>query len=229
MLEFAKLWFWKIVKRPKIYLPIAALAVAGELAKDYIVGKINEFIEIHKGIVVGIFQFLVERQEWYLWYLIPLVVLLFILITGLEASREINLGKLHIRFCDKRGRFVKNAPVARYFQVGTGQISYLVGGCFKLSNRGKLARTIEESYVLVSAKGKELGRKDLENVPNRIEGKDTLRDTIEFHTQFLIEQMELNDLVGVDYKKAKVELVIQAVDATGKFAFRNDRGYPGTI
>ena len=181
------------------------------------------------GLMVGGFiSWLVSlRFDW------PLVVLAFILGSSIVII-AIDLilqwrgkSKLKVVFCDERAQKTAK-PKGMFWVVGTNSISYLVRGYFSLENLSSKDTTLKSAFVEVRVKREQLGKGLLINFPTNtlLKARKYTPNPIKLHSQLMIDEYSLRQLVGTDYGDADLMLAIEAVGLKpAKVKFGKSYGY----
>jgi hypothetical protein len=201
----------------------------GWVRRFFIDWLISKAIDKIVGLVIG-----AMLSALYTWWSIPVhlnwpligMIAIAIFLAGIIAYHLVirtwvDKYRIKLSFCDNNGKEISIKPYMNFWPMDN-DITFVTFAQFsiRLKNLTNMDITIENAYLSISAKRNNLLRKNMDQFKNiRLRSYDVMADCIPFHTQVYIDKHNIEKVLGVNYEQAKVDLIIEAVGAKGKYTF----------
>ncbi len=121
---------------------------------------------------------------------------------------------IRVKFCDAEGIITFHKPKVQYELTQGDTVIYKIKCFVRLANFSLRERGLESVYISIKAKKQEVAKRMLSQFPigERIPALHTLPELIELDTQFSLNKYKLNQLVGENHSKVKIELTVTSTD-----------------
>lgn len=195
------------------------LWITGQIASDLAWEFIKGYSAYLPALLAGVATLIVTSIKGLDAYVVvPVSIVVFSLSITVGVIRDwLGNSDLRLRVCTPQGDFVNREPVVEFWEVSTGLIQFVLGEHFRLTNVGSHSKTIDSVKLVVSAKNECWSGRVSNLEPGTVVHEfSTTPKPVRLSGNVLVHEHDLNSRIGVNYEKAKVELVVHATGSTTK-------------